>query len=90
MKEETQGQEQKPQKDGPESLQEHNIRTRNRRRMAYISLFCIIIVTYWVLFFLPIERLKVLSDVITWFYFSMISIVGAYMGFTVIEHIKKK
>lgn len=30
---------------------------------------------------LPVERLTALNDVITWFYFTMASIVGAYMGF---------
>jgi uncharacterized protein YebE (UPF0316 family) len=30
---------------------------------------------------MPMDRLNTLQDVISWFYFSMASIVGAYMGF---------
>jgi hypothetical protein len=58
---------------------------RNRRRMAYFSLFSIILVTYWVLFSVPESRLKLLDEVITWFYFVMGSIIGAYMGFSAFE-----
>lgn len=59
------------------------LRWKNRRRMAWISLGAIIAVT-GILLFGPIEneRLKILSDPITWFYFAMASIIGAYMGFT--------
>jgi len=36
------------------------------------------------LLFAPISevRIKTLSEPITWFYFAMASIIGAYMGFT--------
>lgn len=65
-------------------------RWKNRRRMAWISLSSIIIVTALIIFgAVPEERLKILSEVITWFYFSMASIIGAYMGFTTYAHIKK-
>jgi len=59
------------------------IRWKNRRRMAWISLLSILIVTA-ILLFIPIsiERVKALSNTIEWFYFSMASIIGAYMGFT--------
>lgn len=58
---------------------------RNRRRMAYFSLFSIIIVTYWALFVIPESRLKILGEIITWFFFIMGSVVGAYMGFSAYE-----
>lgn len=59
------------------------IRWKNRRRMAWVSLGSIVGVTILLLFG-PIdnERLKVISDPITWFYFSSASVIGAYMGFT--------
>lgn len=58
------------------------IRWKNRRRMAWVSLISMLIVTILVLFYIPEERLKILSEVITWFYFSMASVIGCYMGFT--------
>lgn len=58
---------------------------RNRRRMAYFSLFSIVIVTYWALFVVPEDRLKILEEIITWFFFIMGSVVGAYMGFSAYE-----
>ena len=59
-------------------------RWRNRRRMAWISLLSMLVVTAAILFtdLVEIERLKILTEVITWFYFSCASIIGAYMGFT--------
>lgn len=58
-------------------------RWKNRRRMAWTSLVAILVVTF-LMFFAPveIERLKVISEAITWFYFASASIIGAYMGFT--------
>lgn len=60
------------------------IRWQNRRRMAWISLFSMLLLTVMILFtdMINIEKLKVLSEVITWFYFSCASVIGAYMGFT--------
>jgi len=60
------------------------MRWQNRRRMAWTSLASMIGVTILILFtdFVSIEKLKVLSEVITWFYFCCASVIGAYMGFT--------
>lgn len=60
------------------------IRWQNRRRMAWVSLFSILAVTFAILFtdIVPESRLGVLSEVITWFYFSCASIIGMYMGAT--------
>jgi uncharacterized membrane protein len=59
-------------------------RWQNRRRMAWVSLVSMIGVTVLILFtnIVPVERLNVLSEVITWFYFCCASVIGAYMGFT--------
>jgi len=59
-----------------------NRKWKHRRRMAYISLVSIIVVTLLVFFSVDSERLEILKEPITWFYFSMASIVGAYMGFS--------
>jgi len=65
---------------------------KNRRRMAWLSLASMILVTMLILFtdIVEIERLNVLTDVITWFYFSCASVIGAYMGFTTYANIKGK
>ena len=58
-------------------------RWKNRRRMAWTSLIAMIVVTMMLLFApIPDSRLKILADPLTWFFFSMASIIGAYMGFT--------
>ena len=55
----------------------------NRRRMAWLAFISMMLVTA-ALLFAPISevRIKTLSEPITWFYFAMASIIGAYMGFT--------
>lgn len=68
-----------------ESSVENSDTWRNRRRMAYFSLFSIMLVTYWALFVVPESRLKILGEVITWFYFVMASVVGGYVGFSAFE-----
>ena len=60
-----------------------SIMFRNRRRMAWISLFAILLVTCALMSpLISVERVKSLEMAITWFYMSMASIVGAYMGFS--------
>ena len=65
-------------------------RWKNRRRMAWVALFSIIVVTYLAFFKVPLDRLAVLKEVITWFYFVMGSIVGAYVGFATLDDINTK
>ena len=67
-------------------------RWKNRRRMAWISLMSMILVTFLVLFseYVSVERLKVLGEVITWFYFSCASVIGMYMGATTWASISSK
>lgn len=67
-----------------------NDRWRNRRRMAWVALWAIMIVTYFALFSVPVERLNVLKEVITWFYFVMGSVVGAYVGFATLDDIQTR
>ena len=66
--------------------QEHEMernKWRGRRKMGWVALISILAVTALLLFAtISEERLKILSEPITWFYFSMASVIGAYMGFT--------
>ena len=57
------------------------LRWKHRRRLAYMSMLSILAVTFYIMGpWMPIERVSVLGDVISWFYFTMASIVGTYMG----------
>lgn len=56
---------------------------RSRRKMAAIALIAMILLMA-ALLFAPISesRIKLLEEPVTWFFFSMASVIGAYMGFT--------
>ena len=62
------------------------IKNKNKRRMAWVSLISILIVTGLMMFAVPIERL----DKLSWFYMSMATVIGAYMGASVYAHVKGK
>jgi hypothetical protein len=62
----------------------------DRRLMAWLSLLSIVAVTVAALFFIPIERLEKLDDIISWFYIIMASIVGVYYGVKTWAMIKAK
>lgn len=61
------------------------LRWKNRRKMAWIALISILIVTILAFFVVQESRLKLLGDVINMFYLSMASIVGAYVGFATLD-----
>ena len=65
-------------------------RWRNRRRMAYISLLAMIAATVALFFFVPVERLSDLQDPAGWFFISMASIVGSYVGFATYDDIRNR
>jgi len=64
---------------------------RGRRKMGWIALLSMLTFTL-ILLFAPIsnEKLNILSETITWFYFAMTSIIGAYMGVTAWANVKGK
>lgn len=67
---------------------------KNRRRMAWISL-CVVILLTAILLFAPEEmvrdkRIEILSDVLSWVYLGLVSVIGAYMGFTTYASVKGK
>lgn len=62
-----------------------NTRWQHRRRMAYIALYSCLAVTYLALFKISETRLSAASEVLTWFYITMGSIIGAYVGFRTLD-----
>lgn len=66
-----------------------NRRWKNRRRMAWLCLVAIFVVMALALFKIPEDRLAVLSELIGWFFTVMASIIGAYVGFSTLDDIKK-
>jgi dolichol kinase len=65
-------------------------RWKHRRRMAYVALFSILAVTYLCLFKIDPQKIKALEVIVTWFYVTMGSIVGAYVGFATLDDKWKK
>lgn len=57
-----------------------NRRWKNRRRMAWVSIIMMVLMTFVLFFTIPEARLEKLQDVISWAYMAFASIVGAYMG----------
>jgi len=63
------------------------VRWKNRRRMAWISLFALIGQLAVSLFVVvstdvPVDRIKVLAEMMSWPSLAFASVIGAYMGFT--------
>ena len=58
-------------------------RFKNRRRMAWVSLYAMLVVS--AILMSPVvtdTRVEALSGVLDMFYFAMASVIGSYMGFT--------
>lgn len=64
-------------------------RWKNRRKMAYVSILMMVMMTVSLFFFIPEGKLDKLQDVISWAYMSFASIVGAYMGLSTYADKKK-
>jgi hypothetical protein len=64
------------------------VRWDNRRRMAWISLVSMIIITLLMMFVVDTSKLDSLEVVITWFYMGCVSVIGSYIGFTTYASIK--
>jgi hypothetical protein len=62
-------------------------RWKGRRQMAWASLAGVFIVTFCLFYTVPIEKVDKLSDVVIWFYGTMLTVIAAYMGTTVAAHI---
>ena len=60
----------------------HPTRWKHRRRMAYLAMLSMVATTSALLSpWVAESRITAASDVLSWFYFAMASIVGAYVGF---------
>jgi len=70
------------------ALKLDNERWKNRRRMAWISLWATMIVTAAMMFAVPETRIEKLDEVVVWFYVSMASIIGVYIGSATFSDIK--
>ena len=57
-------------------------RWKNRRRMAWLSIYSMISITLICLFFVPPERVETVKDIVIWVNMSFTSIIGFYMGAT--------
>ena len=53
---------------------------RHRRRMAYIALTAMLVMTVALFFFVDESRLDKIQDAISWAFIMMGGIVGSYMG----------
>lgn len=63
---------------------------KNRKKMAWVALISMILLTYLICFVpIPIERLKVISEFVTWFYFACTGVIGSFMGLKTWENFKK-
>ena len=63
-------------------------RFQSRMVLAYISMFSMIAFTVLLWFFVPIEKLEIISDISFYLYFSLSGIIGAAMGLKTIEKTK--
>ncbi len=63
---------------------------KNRRKMAFICLFFLIVVQAWMLLRVPYDQVDKYADLNAWFYGSMVAIVASYMGTTSIPLFMKR
>jgi len=70
------------------ALSLENERWKNRRWMAWICLWAVMIVTASMMFLVPETRIEHLDEVVVWFYVSMASIISAYIGAATMSDIK--
>jgi hypothetical protein len=63
-------------------------RFQSRMVLAYISMFSIIIFTVLLWFFVPTDRLEIVTDMSFYLYFALSGIIGAAMGLKTIEKTK--
>jgi hypothetical protein len=74
-----------------EDLKYDSLLFKNRRRMAWVALIAIIVLTVYVFSgHIPFDSLGKLSEITTWFYMTMGGIVLAYMGLSTCYYNKKK
>lgn len=65
------------------------IKRTNRRRQAWVSLWSMIGITVLLMFAVPESKIRLMNDILPFFYITMAGIVGAYHGFSAWLGIKK-
>ena len=58
------------------------IKRTNRRRQAWVSLWSMVGVTILLMFAVPESKIKLMTDILPFFYITMAGVVGAYHGFS--------
>jgi len=73
-----------------EEIQLERAKWSGRRKMAWVSLISMVLLTI-ILLFAPISetRLSTLQEPLIWSYFCFTGVIAAYMGSTVIPNLRK-
>lgn len=58
------------------------IKRVNRRRQAWVAMWSMVGVTLLLMFAVPESKIKIITDILPFFYITMASVVGAYHGFS--------
>jgi len=58
------------------------IKRVNRRRQAWVAELAMIGVTLLLMFAVPETKIKLITDILPFFYITMASVIGAYHGFS--------
>lgn len=66
-------------------MEKINSKRTQRKRMAWVALASMDIMALLAMLAVKESRLSVLSEMMTWFFLGMTSIVGAYVGFSSFE-----
>jgi uncharacterized membrane protein len=65
------------------------VRWRTRRKMAWISLFFLILTAYLIFFIVPTDRLEAISPIATNYMYALSAVIGCYVGFSTWETTSK-
>lgn len=65
-----------------EDMEIERSKWRGRRQMAWTALVSMILVTILYMFAVPVPKIEVLMEVVSWFYITMATVIAAYMGTT--------
>ena len=66
----------------------NKVRWNTRRKMAWVSLWSIILITVFLVLYPDDSRIIALAAILQTFYVVMTTIIGSYVGFTTLEEIK--
>lgn len=58
------------------------VKRTNRRRQAWLALWSMVGVTLLLMFAVPESKIRLMNDILPFFYITMAGVVGAYHGFS--------